>query len=85
MINGGSVGKMHDISRRVYNENGVSPTVHCCGGGNTEPKVAVAMRGRYNEDGQIEQHVEVSDREYANTITTVQKDSLIGEVLNPKS
>ena len=85
MINGGSIGKMHDISRRVYNENGVSPTVHCCGGGNTEPKVAVAMRGRYNEDGQIEQHVEVSDREYANTITTVQKDSLIGEVLNPKS
>ena len=80
MINGGSIGKMHDISRRVYQTSGIAPTIHCCGGGNTEPKVAVAMRGRYNEDGNIEQHVEVSDREYANTITTVQKDSLVGEI-----
>lgn len=79
MINGGPIGKMHDVSRRVYETSGVAPTVHCCGGGNTEPKVAVAMRGRYNEDGQVEQHVEVSDREYANTITTVQKDCLVGE------
>ena len=38
---------------------------------------AVAMRGRYNENGQVEQHIEVSDREHANTITTVQKDSLV--------
>jgi DNA (cytosine-5)-methyltransferase 1 len=37
---------------------------------------AAAMRGRYNED-KVEQHIEVSDREYANAITTVQKDSLI--------
>lgn len=79
MINGGPIGKMHDVSRRVYETSGVAPTVHCCGGGNTEPKVAVAMRGRYNEDGQVEQHVEVSDREYANAITTVQKDCLVGE------
>lgn len=41
--------------------------------------VAVAMRGRYNADGQIEQNVEVSDREYANALTTVQKDSLVAE------
>lgn len=36
-----------------------------------------AMRGRYNEDGQVEQNIEVSDREYANAITTVQKDSMV--------
>ena len=115
MINGGSIGKMHDVSRRVYWEDGISPTIHTCGGGNTEPKViagigekksnggtqwyqqdriyddevaisvttafnpyyAVAMRGRYNEDGKIEQNIELSDREYANAITTVQKDSLV--------
>ena len=41
--------------------------------------VAAAMRGRYNEDGQVEQHLEVSDREVANTVTTVQKDSLVAE------
>lgn len=39
--------------------------------------VAVAMRGRYNEDGKTEQKVEISGREYANTITSVQKDSLV--------
>lgn len=39
--------------------------------------VAVAMRGRYNEDGKVEQQVEMSDREYANTITSVQKDSMV--------
>ena len=39
MINGGVVGKMHDVSRRVYLEGGTSPTIHTCGGGNTEPKI----------------------------------------------
>ena len=39
MINGGTIGKMHDVSRRVYSGEGVSPTIHTCGGGNTEPKV----------------------------------------------
>jgi DNA (cytosine-5)-methyltransferase 1 len=42
-----------------------------------EKTVAVAMRGRYNEAGNVEQQIEVSDREYANTITSVQKDSMV--------
>ena len=32
--------KMHDISKRVYEPNGIAPTIHCAGGGNTEPKIA---------------------------------------------
>ena len=32
--------KMHDISRRVYEPSGISPTVHCQQGGNTELKIA---------------------------------------------
>ncbi len=40
--------------------------------------VAVAMRGRYGEDGKVHQTLEVSDREYANAITTVEKDSMVG-------
>ena len=131
MLNGGVIGKMHDISRRAYSDNSVSPTIPTCGGGNTEPKViireatkkgyaeayegdsvnleqpnsktrrgrvgkqvaqtlttspaqgvvtAAAMRGRYNENGQAEQQIEISDRDYANAITTVQKDSLISFV-----
>ena len=57
---GGKWDKMHDISRRVYEPDGISPTVHCPQGGNTELKIAenfvlgggkedpviVAMRGR---------------------------------------
>lgn len=31
--------KMHDISRRVYGSDGIAPTIHCAGGGNTEPKI----------------------------------------------
>lgn len=32
---------MHESSRRVYDENGISPTIHTCAGGNLEPKVAM--------------------------------------------
>lgn len=76
---GGIIGRMHDISRRVYNSEYVAPSLHTCAGGNLEPKVAVAMRGRYNSNGDVEQRIEISDREYANALTTVQKDSMIGE------
>ena len=31
--------KMIDSSRRVYDAEGISPTIHTCNGGNTEPKV----------------------------------------------
>ena len=41
VMNGGLIGKMNDISRRAYNENGIAPAMHTCGGGNTEPKVLV--------------------------------------------
>lgn len=41
MLNGGKIGKMHDISRRCYNTNGISPTIHTCGGGNREIKILV--------------------------------------------
>lgn len=37
---GGKWDKMHDISKRVYEPNGIAPTVHCQQGGNTELKVA---------------------------------------------
>ena len=38
--------KMHDISRRVYEPSGISPTVHCQQGGNTELKIMV--EGNYS-------------------------------------
>ena len=39
LLCGGKIGKMHDISRRVYNPENVAPCLHICGGGNQEPKV----------------------------------------------
>lgn len=36
---GGKWDKMHDISKRVYEPDGIAPTVHCQQGGNTELKI----------------------------------------------
>lgn len=38
--------RMHETSRRVFDPNGLSPTVHCAGGGNTELKIMV--EGNYS-------------------------------------
>lgn len=48
MLEGGVYDNMHDISRRVYSDEGVAPTLHTCGGGNLEPKVA-----EVSKDGKI--------------------------------
>ena len=78
-LSGGKWDKINESCRRVYDEEGISPTIHTCQGENTETKVitSAAMRGRYNENGEVEQHIEISDRQEANSITTVQKDSMV--------
>lgn len=75
--------KMHEMSRRVYEPNGLSPTVHCAGGGNTEPKI-VAMRGRNPKNPSdrtpgipLKQRLEVNEKGLCNALTTVQKDNLV--------
>lgn len=75
-INGGAIGKMHDISRRAYHEDAIAPAMHTCGGGNTEPKI-VASRGRYGEDGTVAQHLEPRKDGLTNTLTSVQKDNYV--------
>lgn len=39
-LSGGKWDKMHEQNRRVYSTNGLSPTLHTMGGGNTELKIA---------------------------------------------
>ena len=71
--------KGYDIIKRVYSEDGKSPTLTTIGGGHREPKVAVkggAIRGRYNDEGKTNQHLEVRKDAKSNAITTVQKDSV---------
>lgn len=43
---GGKWDKIHDIAKRVYSDEGLSPTIHTCGGGNLEPKVLENFRVR---------------------------------------
>lgn len=60
MINGGTIGKMHDVSRRVYNDGAIAPTIHTCGGGNTEPKVLAGI-GEKNFGKQYRQGNRIYD------------------------
>jgi len=46
--------------------------------------VCCAMRGRYNEDGKIEQQLEINSCDYCNAITTVGKDCMILERTDDK-
>ena len=66
---------------RVYDTDGLSPTLNTMQGGDRQPKIvervtAAAMRGRGSDNIQ---QIELSDRDYSNALTTVQKDSLVAE------
>lgn len=80
-----------ESANRVYDKNGVCPTIPTgCGGGH-HPKIIVdyipcAMRGR-NPDNPSDrtagiptvQRLEPHEGDYINTLTSVQKDNLIIE------
>lgn len=40
-LEGGRWDKINESCKRVYSEQGVSPTIHTCQGGNTEPKIMI--------------------------------------------
>lgn len=80
----------YDKTNKIYNENGCSPTINTCGGGNHEPKIIdatiVALRGRPIENPNIrqaglptKQRLEINKESISNTLTTVQKDNLVLE------
>lgn len=70
-----------ESANRVYDVEGIAPTVNCCGGGGLQTMIleencVVAMRGRGENN---EQRLELNLTGNSNTITTVQKDNLIVE------
>lgn len=88
------VGKLdikgHDIVKRVYDIEGLSPTLTNMQGGNRQPKVLLDMpvicasRGRNPENPSsrkkgepTEQRIEINTKGLSNTITTVQKDNYV--------
>lgn len=71
-LSGGKWDKMHDVSRRVYSEEGISPTIHTCGGGNTEPKVIGGIGEKKSNGGtQWYQQDRIYDNNVAISVTTV--------------
>lgn len=81
-------GKQYRQGNRIYDSNHIAMCVLSQPVGNAggysylyavyEP-ICVAMRGRYNEDGKIQQQLEPRFDGRTNVITTVSKDNLIVE------
>ena len=69
---------------RVYDSEGIACCQKTNGGGlgSNTGLYCVAMTGRYNDDGKIEQQLEIRYDKFTNAITTVQKDSIILESVN---
>ena len=81
VLTGGKWDKMHDVSRRVYSGEGCAPTIHTCGGGNTEPKVIedpqIIVIGNYSPSNHDASRIVDADglaptvKENHNTVTGV--------------
>ncbi|OQC35844.1 MAG: Modification methylase BanI [Bacteroidetes bacterium ADurb.Bin041] len=64
-------GKNEDYAWTITTHAGSRPTDNYI----IEP-IPAALRGRYESDGKIKQHLEIKDDGNTNTITTVQKDKI---------
>lgn len=76
-----------ESANRVYDVEGLAPTMNTCGGGGLQPKIIVAMRGRYADDKETktEQRLEPNTNGMCNTLTSVQKDNLVMETVKIKN
>lgn len=84
----GSLEAKFESTNRIYDVGGGSPTLSTMQGGNREPKVIVAMRGRNPDNpsdrttgSPTEQRLEPNMSGTSNCLKSVQKDNL---VLEPK-
>jgi DNA (cytosine-5)-methyltransferase 1 len=78
-LSGGKWDKINESCRRVYSENGIAPTLHTCGGGNTEPKVVFEER---RDEG-----VRLFKGDYIGTLRTIDScgDKRVAEKINGKT
>ena len=44
--------KMHDISRRVYDPEGIAPTIHTMGGGGVRPHISWLEKSQRTSAGE---------------------------------
>jgi len=70
--------KASNLSAMEYVKNGRQGDYLACNkDGSPAEVLGGAIRGRYKEDGSTEQQLEINGLEKSNSLTTVQKDSLI--------
>ena len=92
-----TIDNTFESANRVYDVEGVAPTMNTCGGGGLQPKILenkiVTMRGRNPDNpsdrtvgSPTEQRLEMNMQGTSNCLTSVQKDNLVMEsqVLTPK-
>lgn len=77
-LSGGKWDKINESCRRVYSEDGIAPTLHTCGGGNTEAKVVFEER---RDEG-----VRLFKGDYVGTLRTIDScgDKRVAEYINGK-
>ena len=86
-INSKVNGKQPSTSARIYDVGGVSMAITCSFLPSIAEPISVAMRGRNphnpsergKSNGQYQQRLEMNKSGVANTITSVQKDSMVAE------
>ena len=69
--------KAASLSAMEYVKNGRQGDYLACDADGKPRIVCAAYRGRYNEDGSISQRLELRKDDKTNTITTVQKDTVL--------
>lgn len=81
-----------ESANRIYDTEGLAPTVNTCGGGGLQPKIIVAMRGRNPENPSDRtpgvptvQRLEPNSQGICNTLTSVTKDNLVMETVKIKN
>ena len=96
-VGGAADLKGYDIIKRVYSENGKSPTLTTMGGGHREPKVAVkggAIRARSKDskgkhvgwkETKPKQVLEIRKDDKSNSLTSATKDSVAVSKIRNKS
>ena len=78
-------GKQYRQGNRVYDANHIAMCLNAqpvgnAGGYSYLYAIGCAMRGRYASANKTEQKIEINNEEICNSITTVQKDSMVVEV-----
>jgi len=69
-LTGGKRDKTHEQSGRVYDKNGIAPTIHTMGGGNQEPKVSNMQRIRRLTPREVFRLMDFNDDMIEKTITS---------------